>query len=89
MIFINEKNTVFLSNKEDLKITGVNKILSLDTTHFVLETGIGELKIYGKNLEMIFIDSTTKTLNIKGLIEEITYKKTPVKNENFIKKLLK
>ena len=75
MIFINEKNTVFLSNKEDLKITGVNKIISLDTSHFILETTIGQLRIYGVNLEMIFIDSATKTLNIKGLIEEITYKK--------------
>ena len=89
MIFINEKNTVFLSNKEDLKITGVNKIISLDTSHFILETTIGQLRIYGVNLEMIFIDSATKTLNIKGLIEEITYKKIPVKTENFITKLLK
>jgi sporulation protein YabP len=89
VIFINEKNTVFLSNKEDLKITGINKIISLDSTHFTLETNLGTLRILGQNLEMIFIDSNTKIINIKGIIEEISYKKIIVPKESLIKKILK
>ena len=84
-----EKSNVFLTDKEELKITGVNKINSLDKTHFNLDTTLGNLRIYGNNLEMVELDSTNKTLQIKGEIETITYMTILKNKENFIKKLLK
>ena len=84
-----EKGSIILTNKEELKITGVNKINSLDTNHFDLDTSLGNLKIQGINLEMNQLDSVNKTILIKGDIETISYKNETKVKENFIKKLFK
>lgn len=86
---MSEKGSVVLTNKEELKITGVNKIISLDPKHFNLDTSLGTLKVFGTNLEMNQLDSVNKILLIKGDIEGITYKNQEKIKENFIKKIFK
>ena len=86
---MNEKSSVTLMNKEELKITGVNKIKSLDSKHFNLDTTLGDLKILGTNLEMHLLDSVNKTLTIIGEIESISYKSDNKNKDNVIKKLFK
>ena len=86
---MNEKGSIVLTNKEELKVTGVNKINSLDPKHFNLDTSLGTLFVYGQNLEMIQLDSVNKTISIKGDIETISYKNDNKIKENFIKKLFK
>jgi sporulation protein YabP len=86
---MNEKSILTLMNRTFLTITGVNKIISLDSTHFSLDTTLGTLKIIGNNLEMQELDSNNKTLNIKGEIENISYKEEKVVKNNFVKKLFK
>lgn len=86
---MNDKGSIVLTNKEDLKVTGVNKINSLDPKHFDLDTTLGNLKIQGTNLEMNQLDSVNKTILIKGDIEGISYKSEGKVKENFIKKLFK
>ena len=86
---MNEKSIVTLMNKTFLTITGMNKIISLDSNHFTLDTTLGILKIIGNNLEMQELDSTNKTLNIKGEIDNISYKQEKVSKDNFVKKLFK
>lgn len=86
---MNEKGSIVLTNKEELKITGVNKINSLDTKHFNLDTALGNLKVIGINLEMSQLDSVNKTIIIKGDIETLSYKNEGKVKENFIKKLFK
>ena len=84
-----DKGSIVLTNKEELKVTGVNKIISLDPKHFNLDTSLGELKVQGVNLEMNQLDSINKTIHIKGEIESISYKNENKVKENFIKKLFK
>ena len=84
-----DKGSIVLTNKEELKVTGVNKIISLDTKHFNLDTSLGTLKVQGVNLEMNQLDSVNKTIHIKGEIDGISYKNENKVKENFIKKLLK
>lgn len=86
---MNEKSTLTLMNKSFLTITGVNKIISLDSKQFTLDTTLGILKIFGNDLEMQELDSTNKTLNIKGEIDNISYKQEKVSKDNFVKKLFK
>lgn len=86
---MNEKGSILLTNKTDLKVTGVNKIISLDPKHFDLDTTLGILKIGGNGLEMIELDSANKFILIKGEIENISYKEIKEIKENFIKKLFK
>ena len=89
MVIILEKSSVVLTNKDDLKVTGVNKINSLDNRHFNLDTSLGELVVIGNNLEMIQLDSVNKTILIKGEIDTVTYKNQTKNKENFFKKLVK
>lgn len=86
---MNEKGSIVLTNKEEIKITGVNKINSLDQKHFDLDTSLGNLKVFGVNLEMNQLDSVNKTILIKGDVEGISYKSENKVKENFIKKLFK
>ena len=86
---MNEKGSIVLTNKDELKITGVNKINSLDPKHFNLDTTLGTLIVLGLNLEMNQLDSVNKTILIKGEIESISYKSENKVKENFIKKLFK
>ena len=89
VIKMNEKGSIVLTNKEEIKITGVNKINSLDQKHFDLDTSLGNLKVFGVNLEMNQLDSVNKTILIKGDVEGISYKSENKVKENFIKKLFK
>ncbi len=86
---MNEKGSIVLTNKDDLKVTGVNKINSLDPKHFNLDTTLGTLIVTGINLEMNQLDSVNKTILIKGEIENISYKAETKNKENFIKKIFK
>ena len=86
---MNEKSTITLINKTFLTVTGVNKLLSLDDKHFSIDTTLGVLKILGSELEMQELDSNNKIINIKGEIENISYKYEKVSKDNFVKKLFK
>ena len=86
---MNEKSNISLTNKEEIKITGVNKINSLDSKHFDLDTTLGKLRVTGDTLEMIELDSLSKIILIKGDIESISYKSESKNKDSFIKKLFK
>lgn len=86
---MNDKSTVTLVNKTSLVITGVNKIISLDDKHFNIDTLIGIVKVTGYNLEMEELDSANKKINIKGEIDQISYKTTKEKTDTLIKKIFK
>lgn len=86
---MNEKGSILLTNKTDLKITGINKIISLDPKHFSLDTTLGVLKVMGNNLEMVELDSVNKIILIKGEIDSVSYNEIKEIKENFIKKLFK
>ena len=86
---MNEKSSISLTNKEQIKVTGVNKINSLDSKHFELDTTLGKLRVTGLNLEMIELDSLNKTILIKGEIESISYKSESKNKDPFLKKLFK
>ena len=86
---MNEKSCITILNKEELTITGINKINSLDTTHFDIETTVGNLKVTGLSLEMNQLDSVNKTLLIKGDIESVSYKNLNNVKEGIIKKIFK
>ena len=66
-----------------------NKINSLDSKHFNLDTVLGNLKVSGQNLEMNQLDSVNKILLIKGEIDSISYKNENKNKDNVIKKLFK
>ena len=86
---MNEKSNISLTNKEEIKITGVNKINSLDSKHFNLDTTLGKLIVTGETLEMMELDSLNKIILIKGDIESISYKSENKNKDSFLRKLFK
>ncbi len=83
-----DKSTITLTNKENLVISGVNKIIGFDENHFNIDTILGTLSIKGLNLEMKNLHIENKLLEINGTINSFSY--TDIKpNSTFLKKLFK
>lgn len=83
---------IILKNRNDLEITGVKKMYSLDENLFVIETSLGKMKITGNNLEMQQLDIAKGILLINGTIDSIEYSdnvKIKKENSSFIAKLFK
>ncbi len=81
---------IFLSNRKELKITNVKKINTLNNLLFDVETGLGRLKIEGKDLDMISLDNDKEILLLKGKIDKIEYlDKSKNKETSFMAKLFK
>ena len=82
---------IFLSNRKELKITNVKKINTLNNLLFDIETGLGRLKIEGKDLDMISLDNDKEILLLKGKIDKIEYmdKQKNNKDSSFIAKIFK
>lgn len=80
-----------LEGRKNLKISGVNKIESLNPNEFQIETALGSLKILGENMEMKSFDIDKGNMLIVGSIDSLAYYtlKDNKKNKGFIQKLFK
>lgn len=83
-----DKSVISLTNKENLVISGVNKIIGFDENHFNLDTILGNLTVKGVNLEMKNLHIENKLLEINGTITSLSYEEIK-ENNSFIKKLFK
>ena len=74
-----------------LSLTGVNKIISFDSTEFILETTMGPIHIKGENLELLTLDTHDGIIRIKGKVTGFNYieKINKKKEESIITKLFK
>ena len=82
---------IFLSNRKELKITNVKKINTLNNLLFDIETGLGRIKVEGKDLDMISLDNEKEVLLLKGKIDKIEDmdKSKNKKDASFVAKLFK
>lgn len=80
-----------LEGRKTLKISGVNKIDSLNPNEFQIETSLGLLKILGENMEMKSFDVDKGNMLIIGSIDSLSYytPKNAKKSKGFIQKLFK
>ena len=88
----NKNSSVKLYNREKVELTGVIKILNLNSEEFLLETTLGKVFVEGKDLEMNKIEQELGNLTITGIIDTITYNdkaKEEKKKESFFSKLFK
>lgn len=88
---LEKRQDVVLRNREDMQITGVKKLISLNANEFLVETSLGNMTIKGSNLEMEQLDIDNGTLGIKGNVYLIEYSNKPqkVKEKSFVSKLFK
>ena len=87
-LILEKEQLLILSNRKNLSITGIIKIISLKPELIQLETTFGGTLIVGKNLELIKLDNSTTRAEISGLINEIRYCESKSKS-NLFRKIFK
>ena len=85
-------HSVSIVDRNNINISGVNKIDSFDNEEFLLETVMGYIDIKGENLEIIKLDTIEGNVSIKGVINSLIYienVKKKNKEEGVISRLFK
>ena len=88
---LNIAHEVKLIDRSILSISGVNKIISFDSSEFLLESNMGPIHIIGESLELQSLDTHDGVIRIKGKISGFTYMDKPgkKKEESILVKLFK
>ena len=78
---------LLLTNRENLNISGVEKVLSSNLNCIILKLNDTNLEIIGTNLSIISF--TENNIEILGKIDNIKYTKTSKNKECFLKRIFK
>ena len=84
--------TLKLTDRKSLEITCVKKLISFNKNEFLVNTPLGDIKLIGKNLTIVKMDTQKEELTILGDIESISYlsiKSKQEKKEGIFTKLFK
>ncbi len=81
----NVKQTVFLSDKSDLVIDGVQNILSFDERYVSLDTLGGRINIEGSELKVDSLQKENGKIHITGNISGVFYSSESIKRGAFSK----
>ena len=79
-------NNIDLQNRRNLKITGVEEILTATPTEVVAKTTEGPLVITGGDMKIKNLNNEQKTVEIEGEINELKYSS---KKKKFIQKIFR
>ncbi len=83
-----------LVNRERIRTTGVQQVVSFDEQEIILETGIGNLVLKGEGMHITHLDLTAGELMVEGLITSLEFseqrgKKIKAKGKNILERLIK
>ena len=70
---IKKEQTITLINRQELSISGVNKIISLKPDLIQLDSVYGGIVITGQNLELLNLNNDNSTTQIKGEVNLIKF----------------
>ena len=84
---------ISISERKNILVTGVKKIVSFDNEEFLMDTTLGFLSIKGDSLEIIKLDTYQGNVSIKGKVDSIAYSENNIskkdKENSLISKLFK
>ena len=83
-----KEQLIILSNKQNLSVSGTNKIISLKPELIQLDTVFGGLIVSGEKLELVKLDNSTTRAEINGNINAIKFLQEKDK-EPFFRKIFK
>ena len=83
-----KEQLIVLSNRQNLSVSGVVKIISLKPDLIQLDTNYGGLMITGEKLELVKLDNSTTRAEITGRVFSLKYLEERVK-EPFFRKMFK
>jgi sporulation protein YabP len=86
------QHLVSISEREEMKVTGVSHVESFDDEEVVMETQAGLLAVRGENLHIKNLDLEKGELLLEGLILELVYAEDggrKNKGKSFMERLFK
>lgn len=66
-------HSIQLTDRKNLVISSVKKIINFDENEFFIESSLGELLIKGTSLELVKLDTFQGSLTIKGKVDSLIY----------------
>lgn len=80
-----------LSDRKNLSLSGIKKIISFNHEEFLMESNLGMLEIKGIGLELNKMDTNNGNVNIRGEVTTINYlnDNKKIKDESILSKLFK
>ena len=80
---IREFNHAFnLVERKNVSISGVKKIDSFDNEEFLIESVMGYIVLKGSDLELVKLDTHDGVVNIKGMVNSLTYVDSDTNKKN-------
>lgn len=83
-----KEQTLTLTNRKSLTVSGINKVVSLKPDLIQLDTVFGGLVINGANLELVKLDNNLNRADIAGTIDCMRFVEGKNK-EPFFRKIFK
>lgn len=83
---ISQTQTLTLQNRNKLTLTGVTKVISVKDDLAQLETNMGVLQTYGKDIQLVSLELDKGEIELKGDFVSFKYGD---KNSSFLKRLFK
>lgn len=83
---ISQTQTLTLQNRNKLTLTGVTKVISVKDDLAQLETNMGVLQAYGKDIQLVSLELDKGEIELKGNFVSFKYGD---KNSSFLKRLFK
>lgn len=86
------KHSIIVNNREDVKITGVEDVLSFDEELVICQSDVGILILKGLNLHVTKLDLDNGILDLTGYVVGINYEEDHVLSKNqksFFSKIFK
>lgn len=80
------ENNIILTNRKQIKLSGIEEVLSSNENSLLLKTNTSKLEIMGSNLSITKLDIENKILEAVGIFKSIKYIN---KQEKFWGKLFK
>lgn len=83
---IGQTQTFTLQNRNKFTLTGVTKVISVKDDLAQLETNMGVLQAYGKDIQLVSLELDKGEIELKGDFVSFKYGD---KNSSFLKRLFK
>lgn len=86
---VNLGQRLTLSNRQELCVNNVNKILSSNENTVTFSTSMGDMEVNGSKLNIVELNSSSKNLTICGTIDCVKYSKAKEQKKSLLKRIFK
>lgn len=84
------RHSYVLNDRKEMRIDGVNQVVSFDERYIMLKTQCGDMTIEGNNLKIAVLEIDTGIVVLSGTVSGVYYSETQnTQKQSLLKKLFK